>query len=262
MHGLMKEPKGEKTNWIGYSQLAWIEPIIAPPQDYAQETKLFIKTIRKNSNIEPRTLLHLGCGAGGNDHTFKKYFAVTGVDISKDMLQIAKKHNPEVTYYHQDMRLLNLDACFDAVAIPDSIGYMTTAKELRKVVLLAQRHLKPGGVLLIVGQPKEDFRENNFLYTGKKGDREITVFENNHIRDPQASTYEATIIYLVRKKGKLEMYSECHILGLFKKETWFSIFKDCGLKVREVNTKEAYGPFIFGQGSYLLTIFACTKPFK
>lgn len=258
----MKELKGEKTNWLGYSELAWIEPIIAPPQEYAKETKLFIKTIRENSKIEPRTLLHLGCGAGGNDDTFKKYFEVTGVDISKDMLQIAKKRNPEVAYLHQDMRMLNLDACFDAVAIPDSIGYMTTAKELRRVVFLAQRHLKPGGVLLIVGQTQEDFGENNFLYTGKKGDIEVTVFENNHMRGPQASTYEATIIYLVRKKGKLEIYSECHTLGLCKRETWLSMFKDFGLKVREIKAKDAYDPFILGKGQYLLTIFVCTKPFK
>jgi len=40
--------------------------------------------------------------------------------------------------------------------------------------------LKPGGVLLIVANIKEEFRENNFVYTGSKGDVEVTIFENNY----------------------------------------------------------------------------------
>ena len=61
----------KKTGWIPYNELAWTEHIIAPPEDYAEETELIIKTIIDQSRIKANTLLHLGCGAGGNDYTFK-----------------------------------------------------------------------------------------------------------------------------------------------------------------------------------------------
>jgi len=211
---------------ISYSKLAWTEPILGPPEDYEEETELFSRIIKKYSKIEPKTLLHIGCGAGGNDYIFKRHFKVIGIDISKDMLKIAQKLNPEVVYYQYDMRKLKLDKCFDAIAIPDSIGYMVSEKDLREVIFSANKHLKKGGILLIVAHTKEEFLENNFLYTGSREDIEITVFENNYIPNTSETTYEATIIYLISKNGKLEIHSDRHTIGLFKLETWLDIFKE------------------------------------
>jgi len=258
----MKKPQTDKIKLISYSNLAWTEPIISPPDEYAEDTELFIKVIKENSIIKPKTLLHLGCGAGGNDYTFKKYFKVTGIDISKDMLKMAKKINPEITYYKYDMRCLKLDKKFDAVAIPDSIGYMVTEKDLKNAISSAYNHLKPGGMLLIVAHIKEEFTENNFLYTGSNEDIEITVFENNYITDPSSATYEATIIYLIRKKSKLKIYSDYHTISLFKLELWLDIFKEFEFEVRQIKFEHSYDRFILGKGKYPLIIFACTKPLK
>lgn len=258
----MKKPQTNKTEWLSYSQLAWTEPIIAPPEEYAEDTEQFVRIIKEHSKIEPKTLLHLGCGAGGNDYIFKRYFKVTGIDISKDMLEVARKVNPEVTYYKYDMRSLKLDKRFDAVAIPDSIGYMTTVKDLKRAIFTASKHLKPGGALMVVANIKEEFRENNFLYTGSKKDIEITVYENNYIPDNTMSTYEATIIYLIRKKARLEIYSDCHTLGLFKLETWLDILHELDFEVNQIKMEHSYDRYIFGEGKYPLTIFICTKPLK
>jgi SAM-dependent methyltransferase len=250
----------EKPKWRAYSELAWTEPIIAPPEEYVEETELFSKIIKEHSKIKPKTLLHLGCGAGGNDYTFKKHFKVTGVDISEDMLEIARNYNPEVTYLHGDMRTVKLYECFDVVAIPDSIGYMTTVEDLKSAIITAYNHLKPGGVLLIVANIKEEFTENNFVYTGSKGDVEITVFENNYIPDPDRTTYEATVIYLIRHKGKLEIHTDCHIIGLFKLDTWLDLLKEAGLEVKQVKIEHSYDRFVLGEGKYPLLMFICVKP--
>lgn len=250
----------EKPKWRAYSELAWTEPIIAPPEEYVEETELFSKVIKEHSKIEPKTLLHLGCGAGGNDYTFKKHFKVTGIDISEGMLEIARNYNPEVTYLYGDMRTIRLKECFDAVAIPDSIGYMTTLEDLRKTIITSYKHLKPGGVLLIVTNIKEEFAENNFVYTGSKGDIEITIFENNYIPDPTGTTYEATVIYLIRRKGKLEIHSDTDTIGLFKLSTWLDLLKEVGLEVKQVKIEHSYDRFILGEGKYPLLMFVCVKP--
>lgn len=250
----------KKTKWLAYSDLAWTESIIASPDEYAEETELFGKIIKNNSRIEVRTLLHLGCGAGANDYTFKKHFKVTGVDISEDMLEIALKRNPEVTYVCGDMRKIELNKCFDAVAIPDCVGYMTTVGDLRKAIITACKHLRPGGGLLIVAHTSEEFEENNFAYTGSKGDVEVTVFENNYVLESSRTTYEATLIYLIRRRGKLEIYTDRHTLGLFTLTTWLSLLKDAGLEVKQMKMEHSYDRFILGKGKYPLIVFICNKP--
>jgi len=249
----------ETSKWSSYNELAWTEPIIAPPEQYADETELYCRAIKEHSRIEPKTLLHLGSGAGVNDYTFKKHFHVTGVDISKGMLEVAGQTNPEVTYHHGDMRTLDLEDRFDAVAVPDAIGYMTTVEDLRKAVLTARKHLKPGGVLLTVVHIKEEFRENNFVYTGSSGDVEITVFENNFILGPGADTYEATMVYLVRRKGELEIYTDRHVIGLFSLQVWLEVFNEYGFEVVQERLGHLYDQFILGEGEYLLRMFICVK---
>jgi SAM-dependent methyltransferase len=251
----------EKPKCRAYNELAWTEAIIAPPEEYVDETELFSKVIKEHSKIEPKILLHLGCGAGGNDYTFKKHFRVKGVDISGDMLEIAKELNPEVIYIQGDMRTIKLKECFDAVAIPDSIGYMTTVEDLRSTIFTACKHLKSGGVLLIMANIKEEFTENNFVYTGSKGDVQITVFENNYIPDPSGTTYEATLIYLIRHRGKLEIYTDYHTIGLFGLDTWFDILREAELEVKdEKKIERLYDRFILGEGKYSLRMFVCIKP--
>lgn len=251
----------KKTKWRVYSDLAWTEHIITSPEDWAEETELLSKVIKEHSKIEPRTLLHLGCGAGVNDYTFKRHFKVTGVDLGPDMLEMARNLNPEVTYLNGDMRTIRLKECFDAVAIPDSIGHMTTVGHLQKAIFTADKHLKPGGVLLIVANIKEEFRGNNFVYTGSKGDVEITIFENNYIPAPDGTTYEATAVFLIRRKGKLEIHSDTETIGLFNLKTWLDLLKEeAGLEVKQMKLEHSYDRFIFGGGKYILSMFVCSNP--
>lgn len=250
----------KKNEWKAYSDLAWVDPIVSPPKDGIEETELYSKAIKENSKIEIKTLLHLACGAGINDYTFKKHFEVTGVDISESMISLARELNPEIEYIQGDIRAIELEEKFDAVAIPDSIDYMKTEEELKKAIVTANKHLNPGGVLLIVANLKETFKENNFVYTGKNGDIEITIFENNYISRDNNSIYEATIIYLIRNEGRLETHTEIHTLGLFDKKTWLSLLKEEGFYIKETGEEHFYDRYILEDGKYSQHIFICEKP--
>jgi len=245
-------------SWKIYNDFAWIEHIIAPAQTYLEETAFYIKILKRllknNVNISSHTMLHLGCGAGGHDHHFKKHFQVTGVDISKGMLKIARETNPEVEYLNEDMRTVDLNRKFDAVVIPDSIMYMTTISDLKKVISNMVCHLKPGCAFLIIAHTKEDFQNNNFVYSGEKEGIHITVFENNHIISD--TTYEATIVYLIRQNSKQNIYHEVHTLGLFSYNDWLTILKDINLKADEIQMNHLYDKYLLEDGQYKLRIFA------
>ena len=247
----------KNVNWLSYSDLAWTELIISSPEEYRDETELYSKTIITYSTQKPKTLLHLGCGAGINDFTFKRYFKVTGIDISDGMLKIARGLNPEVRYIQADMRGIRLKLLFDAVAIPDSIGYMTTVTDLRKAITTGNRHLKTGGILLIVAHIRDNFNENNFIYSGRKNDIKITIFENNCITSK--TNYEATLVYLIRRKKKLEIYTDKHTIGLFNLATWNKLFKEKGFRMTKISIENTYDRFMLKEGDYPQVMFVCRK---
>ena len=252
----MKTSSGKDDRRL-YSDLAWTWPIISPVEDYIEETELFSKLIREHSKIEVKTLLHLGCGGGHNDYVFKKYFKVTSVDISEDMLTLAKKLNPEVNYQYGDMRTIQLGEKYDGVAILDSINYIKTVEDLQRTFITTYEHLKPGGVFLtFVEQIAGQFKQNNTTYsTHSQGDVEITFIENYYDPDPNDTSYEVTFIYLIRVGGKLEVHTDRHLCGIFKLETWLELLKATGFEVKQV--KFTHSTFTEGE-SYPMLI--CIKP--
>jgi SAM-dependent methyltransferase len=219
-----------------YGDLAWTWSIISPPDNYVEESETFARTIKKYSKIESKTLLHLGCGGGHNDYTFKKYFEVTGVDISEKMLELARKLNPEVEYRIGDMRSIRMEERFDAVIILDSINYMRTEDELRTAFLTAYEHLKSGGAFLTLPEMwRGKSKQNQTNVTDRsKGDVEIAFIENYYDPDIDDTECEGTFIFLIRRKGKLEIQTDHHVFGLFELETWRKLLREVGFEINEL----------------------------
>ena len=239
-----------------YHDLTWIWPVLSPPEDYIEETEFFSRTIKERAETEVRTLLHLGCGGGRNDHTFQKHFHVTGVDISDEMLGLAKELNPGTEYTRGDMRSLHLGKTFDSVVALDSVNYMKTEKEMSQLFQTAYTHLNPGGIFLTFAEENvERFKQNRTLSsTHIRGDTQITFIENSYDPNPNDSHFEMTFIFLIRKKGVLEIQTDSHIWGLFKIDTWRRLIKTAGFEVNV--TPFAHSTFL--EDEYL-PMFVCLK---
>ncbi len=242
-----------------YEELAWTDFILSSPEEAAEEVSYYCSLIERYALIPVGTLLHLGSGAGLFDYTFKQHYQVTGVDISSGMLTEAEKLNPEVCYIQGDMRTADLGRTFDAVVIPDSIAYMTSVEDLEKALNTAAAHVKPGGVLLICASTKEEFRENNFVYTGAKDHTHLTLFENNYIPHDAVNTYEAALVYLIRINGELEIVTDVHKAGVFPQAVWYSRIEQAGFTAQEHRLDHAYDAYLDAGGSYPITVFICRK---
>lgn len=220
-----------------YKDLAKYFPIITPPEDYIEEGEYFAQVIKNTTASEATTLLDLGCGAGNDDFSLKKHFEITAVDVSPDMLKLAKKLNPEVKYRKGDMRFVRLGKKFDAVTIFDSINYMVTKDDLRAVFETAYEHLKPGGILVTIAEETPDrFIQNKTKCTVQsQGNTQVSFIENYFDPDLQDTSYEATFIFLIREKGKLRIETDRHICGIFPLETWIDLLQETGFKVHKLD---------------------------
>lgn len=240
-----------------YRDLAWTWPIISPPRDYRTEAGEFRSRIRKHARIPVRTLLDLGCGGGHNDRWLRHDFEVTGVDVSPAMLRLARRLNPHVTYRLGDLRTVRLGTRFDAVVLADSVSYMLTERDLRRAFETAFAHLRPGGVFATyVEQSRGRFAEGlTHLSTRRRGDVRITLVERLHDPDPSDTTYESTLVYLIRRGGRLEVETDRHRLGIFPLATWIRLLRSVGFRPVRREVLPADGP-----DGRDVPMFVCTRP--
>jgi SAM-dependent methyltransferase len=238
-----------------YGDLAWTWPIISAREEYVLESEEFTRLIREHSRIPAKTLLNMGCGGGHNDCTLKKHFALTSLDLSPDMLRLARRLNPEVRYVCADMRSIRLRSLFDAVVVFDSLAYMQTADDLGAAFATAYAHLRPGGIFVTYPEATPDrFVQNRTdAWSRTSGDVEITFIENYYDPDPTDTTYESTFVYLIRRAGELTIETDRHICGLFTLETWREQLRAAGFHVTQVRS----GP-LDAEGTTLPT-FVCRK---
>ncbi len=200
-----------------YGDLAWLFPILLPLEDYISEAAELSRLISGLSAGPVRTLLHLGSGGGLDDMGFKRSFRVTGVDVSESMIKAARRLNPDVTYAEGDLREVRLGRTFDAVIAVDSLDYMTTREDLRSAFVTAREHLAPGGpFLFLLETTRERFRQNQTdCWSVSRGDVDVVFVQNDYDPDPDDTRLETTMLYLIRRRGKLTVEHDLHPRGLF-----------------------------------------------
>ena len=102
-------------------------------------------------SFQPQSLLDLACGTGiFACHMAAKGLRVTGLDISPQMLEIARESAREngvsVSWVQADMSRLKLAERFDCVTcFFDSLNYLLKAEELARAFQAVSAHLNPGG---------------------------------------------------------------------------------------------------------------------
>lgn len=114
--------------------------------DQAAKTRDLVLSL----NPSARTLLDVGCGTGEGMLHLREAFEITGVDLSRPMVEVAREKLPDLPVHQGDMRDFRLGRTYDAVCcMYSSIGYLADEEELEQAAHTFARHLAPGGVLLV-----------------------------------------------------------------------------------------------------------------
>jgi SAM-dependent methyltransferase len=115
--------------------------------DYDAEFSLYAGLMREY-NLQ--SVLEIGCGSG---HLAKRFteqgYAYQGIDLSEDMLALARQRCPPANLSVGDMRTLTLPRTFDAVLITArSISYIVQNQDVLATFRSLKTCLAPGGKLI------------------------------------------------------------------------------------------------------------------
>ncbi|EIE98989.1 class I SAM-dependent methyltransferase [Saccharomonospora glauca] len=199
------------------------------PKDYEKEAASVVEVIRER-NGSARSLLDVACGTGLHLRYLADAFdSVEGVDLSPDMLALARKRIPRATFSQGDMRTLDRGAKFSAVTCLFAIPHLSSEKELKKTVRSLVDHLEPGGVVVV----EPWFTPEQFLpgYIAsdvvKDGDRVVHRLSHSVLVGPQE--VKMTIHYAVAETDRgIRNVTRTVDMTLFTDAQYEEAFRDAG----------------------------------
>lgn len=209
-------------------------------------------------------MLEVACGTGSHSKILvERGYEVTGVDISEDMLRIARrKVKGNARFLRGDMR--DLDAVVEgkydmAVCLFSSISYNLTKADLRRTIRGLYEHLEEPGVLIF----DTHFTKEGFV----DGHRGEDVFDDGRVIGARLSVSRRdgdvgrlSFTYLIKDGAKtIVLRDDVHRLGLFDREDFLRTMREVGF----VETA-AYLDWSFkkakGQNHFRDVVFVGYKP--
>jgi len=200
-------------------------------KDYEREACRLHRLIQKHKSAPGNRLLDVGCGTGEHLRYLQDLYQVEGVDISTEMLRVAQRKLPHVSFHQGDMRTFQLNQRFEVIiSLFGSIGYVETVEGLREAVVNMRRHLVAGGVLVV--EPwlgPEDIEDGRtHVVVADEGERKVIRAGVTRVKGRMT---EIHFHFVIAEKAGIKTFEERHRLGLFSAEEYRQALEQSGLRV-------------------------------
>lgn len=234
-----------------YTDLAWLWPVLSPPEHYAEEADTLRELYASLAQPVPRPprLLELGAGGGHLLAHLSEDFDCTASDLSPAMLELCARLVPSARRVLGDMRTLRLEERFDVVLIQDAVDYMRTPADVQAALATAAAHLEPGGTVFVA----PTYTRDNFAPGEAEHDADpsgnLTYLSYVHASNPASTEYELVLVYLIRDPARcsVDVSVDRHRCGLFSEREWLGFMRDAGFAAQRAEDDKAW------------TLFAGTK---
>lgn len=203
-------------------------------KDYPAESEA-LHAIIQEASPGAGTLLDVACGTGAHLELLRRWYEVEGVDLSPEMLEVARARLGDVPLVVADMRTLDLGRQFDAVTcLFSAIGYVTEPAEMLSTIQRLADHVAPGGVLIVDGWIRpEEWRPGFRAEPDVASDGSTTVVRLSSSRR-EGSITEMDLHHMVSDAAGVEYFVEHHRLALVPTAEYIAAFESAGLHARVV----------------------------
>jgi len=201
-----------------YKNLAWIYDKIYVQIFSYEEMFNFVDEILKKYRCHK--VLEVACGAGHLMEILERNgYEVTGLDISKEMLEIAKKRC-KGRLLRQDMRNIRVGEVFDALTcLGRSFTYMITDDDVEKSLKGFNRALRDGGVVIFDNFDAKNVDESYFKEWKKRvfefDKFRITRMNKSFDYDERNNSWLVKWKYIIERNGEKESVHDQAMLRAF-----------------------------------------------
>lgn len=215
-------------------------------KDYARESDILHGLIQAHKRSVGNRLLEVACGTGAHLTHLRPHYQAQGLDLSEEMLTVAREKNPDMTFSQGDMRTFDLNQRFDVVTcLFSSICYMQTPADLHAAVSNMAHYVQPGGVLLIEPWFTPDQFLPHTLHGGLMVNTPDLKICRMNISEVQGRLSIMAMHHLIATPQAIEHFVERHEMGLFTHEEYLQAFAAAQLPV----THDSAG--LDGRGIYI-----------
>jgi len=225
---------------VSYERLAYVYDFLMADVPYEKWLDFLIFE-KKRFHVSGKRVLELACGTGElSIKLAKNGFQVTGVDLSGDMLMVARekadREGEDIYLFEQDMAALEGLGLFDiAVIFCDSLNYLATPEEIQNTFLNVYDHLESDGLFLFdVHSPykvNHVFLDETFSFADEDIAYIWNCFPGEH---PHSIEHELTIFVQDERSGKFDRFEELHKQRTYPLEAYESWLENAGFSVLAV----------------------------
>jgi ubiquinone/menaquinone biosynthesis C-methylase UbiE len=206
-----------------------------------------IETLFLKHGCEPRLIADLGCGTGTMTvELAQKGYEMTGIDLSTQMLQIAKEKaraaDVDVLFLNQDMTELDLYGTMDAmISTCDALNYIDSEAALCEIFKRVNLFLEPKGLFIFDMNTIYKFKELLGSHTfAETYEDSAYIWENYFDEDEGVNEYQVTLF--IKEKDNYERYEEIHYEYAYTVDKILGLLNEANLVVEGVYDAEELGP--------------------
>lgn len=198
-----------------FTQTAPYYDKIYSAKDYPAEVEILLGVIQGQCQSKGKTLLDIACGSGRHLELLQEHFETEGLDLSPELLELARQRNPGVVFYQGDMIDFDTGRDYDVITcLFSSIGYVRTLENLNRTVACMARRLKPGGVVIIEPWFTPETWKPGTVHALYIDEPDLKIARvNTSYADGRLSYFD--LHYLIGTAEKTEHFVERHEMGLF-----------------------------------------------
>ncbi|MFA8439616.1 class I SAM-dependent DNA methyltransferase [Pueribacillus sp. YX66] len=195
----------------------------------------FVQQSCHRYNVSRKKVLELGCGTGTLTALLSQaHFEMTGVDVSAEMLAIAREKAKHARFFEQNMTELDVGEQFDIVLIfCDSLNYLTSEADVIATFERVYDHLTSDGLLLFdvhsLYKVHSIFKDQTFAYESDSISYiwDCYVDSNNYV--------EHELTFFVKREDSLyERFDELHVQKTFSSHTYEQMLSKTGFTLLDI----------------------------
>lgn len=212
-----------------YQKFARFYDAMHQRRDYDKESGFVLDQIKK-INPKANSLLDVGFGTGTHLQRLSKQFEVlAGVDLNKEILEVAKLKFPLATYQQASMQDFHFDQKFDSIISLYSVfNYNLTLDAAETTLMNMYKHLNTDGVLIIALYVTKNLERKISIHVGKDENLESAKI-NDYVYNPETKLVTSSFVLFLKENGKVDFVTENnHQLRIFEFEEMRELLQKTG----------------------------------